>query len=221
MTLVHVGQMNIPNYTAVSGDIVANAIPGATTAGSTIFLTDTGAWKIIKGDLTLADYAIPAAFGGTISLGAVTTGTSYAIADGQGNFALLTNSAAGGDVASSGVLDIPMVFNGVTWDKPRTPKIFKDLSAVSINSIATVWTPAGGKKFRLMGGSISSTTAISVLFEDNAAGTTIIRTPKLLVDTPYTFDLGNGILSATADKVLKATGSGNGAITGFLYGTEE
>lgn len=97
-----------------------------------------------------------------------------------------------------------------------------DLSAVSVNSIATVWTPGSGKRIRFMGGKISASAAISILFEDNAGGTYVWRTPKLLVDTPYEFTIpGGGIPLAAADRVLKATGSGNGAITGVLYGTED
>jgi hypothetical protein len=112
-------------------------------------------------------------------------------------------------------------FNGASWDRLRTPTKFVALAAVAIGSIATVWTPAGGKKFRLMGGSISVSAAVSILFEDNAAGTTIIQLPKLLADTPYNFDLGNGVLSGAADRVLKATSSAAASATGYLYGCEE
>lgn len=105
----------------------------------------------------------------------------------------------------------------------RAADVWKDVSAVTITTIATVWTPATGKKFRLMGGTISASAAMNVLFEDNAAGAGnfVYRTPKLLADTPYTFDLSNGKVSATANNVLKATGSAAGTITGTLYGTEE
>jgi hypothetical protein len=73
-----------------------------------------------------------------------------------------------------------------------------------------------------MGGWISVSAAASVLFEDNAGGATVFRTPKLLVDTPFAFTLGgNGFLSAAANNVLKATSSASASITGTLYGTEE
>jgi hypothetical protein len=113
-------------------------------------------------------------------------------------------------------------FNGALFDKLRTPTVFKDLSAVAIGTIATVWTPAGGKKFRLMGGVISVSAAVNVLFEDNAGAAFVFRVPKLLVDTPLAFTLGgNGFLSAVANNVLKATSSAAANITGTLYGTEE
>ena len=114
-----------------------------------------------------------------------------------------------------------LVYNGATWDRVRTANKFGDMSAVSITSIATVYTPTSGKKFRLMGGCISVSAACSVLFEDNTAGNTVFRTPKLLADTPYNFDLANGFLSAAANNVLKATASAAAAITGTLLLCEE
>jgi len=58
-----------------------------------------------------------------------------------------------------------------------------------------------------MGGTLSVSAACSILFEDNSAGTTVWRTPKLLADTPYNFDLGQGVLLSAANNVLKATSS--------------
>ncbi len=103
-----------------------------------------------------------------------------------------------------------------------TPDTFKDVSAVAAGSIVTVWTPASGKRVRFMGLTISVSAACSVLFEDNSAGAGnfVFRTPKLLADTPYTFDLGNGKMLAAADNVLKATSSAAANVTGTLYGVE-
>lgn len=98
-----------------------------------------------------------------------------------------------------------------------------DLSTIAIGTIATVWTPTTGKKFRLKGGTISVSAAGSVVFEDNANPNTVFRTPKLVADAPYTFVVGdgNGFLSAAANNVLKATLSTTGNIIGTLWGTEE
>lgn len=102
--------------------------------------------------------------------------------------------------------------------------ISKDLSAVTITTITTLWTPTAGKRVFLLGGSISVSAAVNVLFEDNAAGAGnfIYRTPKLLADTPYTFVINNGAgFQLTADdRVLKATASAAAAITGTLWGLE-
>ena len=45
-------------------------------------------------------------------------------------------------------------------------------------------------------------------------------TPKLLADTPYTFDLGNGKQLSAAGNVRKATSSAAANVTGTLYGVE-
>ena len=104
---------------------------------------------------------------------------------------------------------------------PKIPTTFKTLKAVAVGSIATAWTPASGKKVRLMGGCISLSVAASVLFEDNSVGTDVYQSPALLALTPYNFDLGDGVLSAAANNVLKATSSAAATITGTLYGREE
>jgi len=150
---------------------------------------------------------------GSASIGTVETElpAAAALADAASN---PTAPAVGADLQG---------FNGATWDRVRLPNVSKDVNGVSITTIATVWTPASGKKFRLMGGSISSSVAGAVLFEDNAAGAGnfVFRTPKLAADTPYDFVVpGNGYLSAAANNVLKAT-LASATITGTLYGTEE
>jgi hypothetical protein len=125
-------------------------------------------------------------------------------------------------VASKNLNEV--VLNDANGVELITPSKFVDLATITISTIATVWTPATGKKFRLMGGSFSVSAACSVLFEDNthSGSPTVIRTPLLVADTPYAFDLGNGVLSAAVNNVLKATAStGTVTITGYLYGTEE
>lgn len=115
--------------------------------------------------------------------------------------------------------------SGSTFRFYRIASTGKDLSAVAIGTIATVWTPASGKKFRLMGGTISVSAGGNVLFEDNSAGAGnfVCRTPTLSADTPFTFVVlgGQGKLSAAANNVLKATLSTTGTITGTIWGTEE
>lgn len=222
------------NYLALSTDVVSSKITGAVLVGRLVYLTDTGATKVILPNLELADFAMPATFAGSIALGTVdldqtTPGTTNGVAtsvssagvDGLGNFiAVLT---APGSVNSAPLASFPYGFNGATWDKVRVGSVSKDVSTATVTTITTLWTPASGKKFRLMGGTLSCSTAVSILFEDNTAGAIIFRTPKLLVDTPYTFEVkgGQGLLSALADNVLKATSSAAGVITGTIWGTEE
>jgi hypothetical protein len=57
MALKFIGQNTLPNYIALSSDIVDNKITGANWAGRKIYLTDTHEWKIITPDKTLDDYS--------------------------------------------------------------------------------------------------------------------------------------------------------------------
>ncbi len=134
------------------------------------------------------------------------------IDQGDGTYSVASELTAG-DI-NIGNVDVSNIY---------TPNIFKDVSTVAVGSIATVWTPGSGKKVRIMGGSISVSAAVSVLFEDNSAGAGnfVWRTPKLLADTPYFFDLGNGKLLSAINNVLKATSSAAANLTGTLYGIEE
>ena len=120
-------------------------------------------------------------------------------------------------------LGMDMVFNGVTWDRFRTPVIFKTLNAVVITSETTIWTPAGGKKFRLMGYVLAQGVATgAVTLKDNTAGTTIHIIPQnTLGQAIVAPSFGNGQLSAAANNVLTATGVATETLTGTIFGTEE
>lgn len=116
------------------------------------------------------------------------------------------------------------LWNGATWDRQRTAAKFVIVAAVAITAAtgATIWTPASGKKFRLMGYSFSASAAASLIFGDNVVGTVIFRGPLLAaagIDSQY--NLGNGFLSAAANNVLKLDVSANATVTGTVWGTEE
>lgn len=132
--------------------------------------------------------------------------------------AMAPAAAANGPMAAAA-----MLFNGSTFDRPRTPLVFKTLSAVVITSETTIWTPASGKKFRLMGFMLAQGVATgAVTLKDNTAGTTIFIIPAhtvgVIIPCP---NLGNGILSAAANNVLTATGVSTETLTGVVFGTEE
>jgi hypothetical protein len=121
---------------------------------------------------------------------------------------------------------LPMLFNGANFDRGRTPAVFKDLpsTAVTAGTGITVWTPAAGKKFRLMGFCLSASVAASIIFGDNAVGTILFRTPALAAAGVIVVGadmLGNGKLSAAANNVLKLDVTATGNVAGFIFGTEE
>ncbi len=126
-----------------------------------------------------------------------------------------------GDVAASGQTS-PLTPGGAPVASAFiNPDKFKDLNAVAIGAGATVWTPAAGFRPRLMGGSISVSVASSVLFVNQSTGTTIWRTPQLPANTPYNWDMGNGVLLGNPNDKIAATSSVAASVTGTLYGTEE
>lgn len=158
----------------------------------------------------------------------------------------ISNGALSGDALagpSSGVLVVrssSVVFNGATWDRRRTPSVFKTVTATASGDNA-VWTPAAGKKFRLMryviyvtadaaraaAGDVEiilrdATTAIGVGFSvyvPGAAGTTFVADAS-----SGWCDLGNGFLSAAANNVLNVNLSAAltaGEVRVVAIGTEE
>ena len=139
----------------------------------------------------------------------------------------------------------PFVYapNGSTtpWAYARTPAVFKTASATSSGNTA-LWTPTSGKKFRLMRYNVLVTNAaylsvagtLTITFQDNTTGIPIaydVSLPGAAITTPdgVTYDsgwidLGNGILSASANNVLNinlsaALSAGNVRVN--CCGTEE
>ncbi len=113
---------------------------------------------------------------------------------------------------------------GAQFAEDVEPNVFKDLNAVSsVGLPVTVWTPTSGTKIRLTGGDVSVSAASSLLFEDNAGGSTIkYRTPVIPANQPYVFEIaGQAMLLSAINNVLKVTAASGVTITGTLWGVEE
>lgn len=132
-------------------------------------------------------------------------------------------AGAAGDATSSELAVAIYNYNGASWDRQRTPVVFKILNAVVITSETTIWTPTAGKKFRLMGYVLTQGVATgAVILKDNTAGATIYIIPPNTIGVVIPqANLGNGILSAAANNVLTATGASTETLTGVVFGTEE
>lgn len=117
-----------------------------------------------------------------------------------------------------------ILYNGQTVQAARSPGKIINLTAVGIATEQTIWTPAAGKKFRILGYNLTSgTVGGNVTLKDNTAGTTCLVIPFGAAtannQTPPNF--GNGYLSAVAGNVLTATGSATQTLSGYIYGCEE
>jgi hypothetical protein len=132
-------------------------------------------------------------------------------------------------------------FNGATWDRVRSPNVYKYGSVVGGGGASfNIWTPAAGKKFRLMGFVIqlagNATQAAAgnftlTLFDGATALPFAMNTDVPAAAPANTMDnqvnlpsMGNGFLSAAANNILSCTMSaalvaGNASVMAF--GTEE
>jgi hypothetical protein len=116
MTLVYIRKDSSPNYVALSTDIQSSKITGANIIGATVFLTDTGQWKIISSDLTLHDYviAITTTSSGPAQIVDQGTGGSFAWkVDGSGVDQPVSAAQLPVALAAHGGLPIEGISNGV------------------------------------------------------------------------------------------------------------
>lgn len=112
-----------------------------------------------------------------------------------------------------------LVYNGVTWDRQRTPAIFKVLNLAAGTAETIIWTPATGKKFRLMGLALTAGVACDIELHDGAGGSVLVYLS--LGAAPLALALGNGILSGAANRSLTVVRSASTTLKGIIYGTEE
>lgn len=112
-----------------------------------------------------------------------------------------------------------------SWDRLRVANVVKDIAstAVTAGTPVTVWTPTAGKKFRLLGWSLSLSVAGSIIFKYGAGSVTLFRTPAVaaagITDNPPGF--GNGTMPNAANDVLKIDVTASGNVAGFVFGMEE
>jgi hypothetical protein len=118
------------------------------------------------------------------------------------------------------VLAKSALFNGSTWDRARTAIIFKNVAGVAVvaGTPVSVWTPAAGKKFRLMGAVMMATAGSAIIVKDTSP-VEIMRLPAQGPGAPT--NLGNGYLSSAANNQLFLDLTASGAVHGVVFGTEE
>lgn len=112
--------------------------------------------------------------------------------------------------------------NGATLDIPRMPSIFTSLNAVTIATAQDAVTPTSGKKVRLLGFHLSSSTAISIVFRNKTGNVVLLRTPVLAAAGVIQGKLGEkGILLNAANDILEIIGSATGVVSGWIETVEE
>jgi hypothetical protein len=101
----------------------------------------------------------------------------------------------------------------------RTPTVFTAVSlTVKTNEDKAIWTPAAGKRFRILGWTLKSSTNIT--FKDESTEIFQIQSINSEVPPPGG-SWGNGFLSATAANKLNVRGLAETTLVGMVFGTEE
>jgi hypothetical protein len=113
--------------------------------------------------------------------------------------------------------------DGTAQEQRRIMKVFKVMNgqSLTLNTDAGIWTPAAGKRFRLMRITAWASVAAALLLKDGAAGTVIAATGVAAGGAPMVVDFGQGILSGLADRVLNINPSASTVLWGVVMGTEE
>lgn len=151
---------------------------------------------------------------------------------GSGGYYMIKSASADLQAVNNMLGLVPSALTATsTADRQRAPNIFKPfnaqaLTATSGNTPVSIWTPAAGKKFRLMGYWFSVTTAAGIVFHDLASvgGGGVIPVPSPIaaaagiVQSP---PIGNGFISAAANNQLWIDSTIASNVTGFVWGMEE
>lgn len=207
------GTVKVQYVKIMDGTIDGTTKASVGASGLSVSAAQNGAWSV----------TVPVLAAAAPSGKATAPGVGAFVSDGSGWQPVVSPVGAGTSTPGSGlVAQANYLYNGSSFERERTPSVWKDLSASGV--LATAWTPASGKTVRLMGGYVSAASGVSLLFEDNTNGNFVFRTPVLAANTPFEFNLGNGIPMSGANSPLKVTQVPNSPVvtfTGTVFGTEE
>jgi hypothetical protein len=118
------------------------------------------------------------------------------------------------------VVEDVLVSNGA-YEQAREADTFKSFDLTAVTTEQTIWDPASGKKFRLLGIHILASATSEVELIDGTGGATIFRIGAV-INVPITIPLGRvGILSGAADRNLMVKAGTSTNLFGTVYGVEE
>lgn len=149
-------------------------------------------------------------------------GAATGLGDGVGAAVAIARDVAGDPYVAAIANWLFAGANG--WRKARVADTYKNVAAQAIaaGTPVTIWTPAAGRRFRLMGFCLSTTVAGAIIFKYGAGNTEFLRTPLLVASTPFAMPLmGEGRMPGVADEVLKLDLTVTGNVSGFIFGMEE
>lgn len=105
--------------------------------------------------------------------------------------------------------------------RKRAPDTFKGFDLTAVTTEQTLWDPASGKKFRLLGIHIMATVTSELQLIDGTGGSTIFRIGAA-AGIPITIPLGDvGLLSGAANRDLMVVSGTSSALYGTVWGCEE
>jgi hypothetical protein len=113
------------------------------------------------------------------------------------------------------------VFVGSGWDRLRDANVFKTVNLAAATAETALWTPAAGKKFRLVGLVLTVGGAADCQFNDGAGGSTVFLLSATAAQVFVLERLGNGLVSGAANRALTVVRSTAVTLKGTLWGTEE
>ena len=125
-----------------------------------------------------------------------------------------------GGLGQPNVVSFTQMYNGSTWDKALRAVIYKPIAASAAGANA-VWTPAAGKKFRLMGFHLSFSGTVNAKWQDGTTDITGLYYGVANTVVNGGLPEANGYLSAAADNVLNLNLSAAVAVGGLVWGVEE
>lgn len=120
-------------------------------------------------------------------------------------------------------------WNGTGFYAQRMTDVFKTVTAQQLKAGGggyTLWTPALGKKWRVLGFSFSVKYDASIYLCDASVSNVSFPTPLIRAGQVYTIggemgNFGNGVISGLADRALLLDCSRDTEITGAFWGCEE
>ena len=233
LTAVFEGTVNGTDWVAVIGytnatHVLATSLVATTTVNSQFTVDVVGFWRFrvrcsafTSGQLSASIMASPV----PCAVGLVNLRSTLGVTPLIGN---ATDANVSTTTAGVQVLAAQYLRSSTTGlEQQRVPSSLRNLAAqaVTAGTAVLVYTPAAGKKFRLLSYHLSLSVAGSVIFREGAnagASTEFLRTPLLAAGIGQPAPgMGNGFLSAAANNVLAIDATASGTISGWLGLLEE